>query len=97
MGWENHLEKNTIRKIAKTVKIEVKLTHKNNKTTSEKANFCLNTVLLIYFKVRAKNFTPENHSLFAPLIALILSVSAKSLLQFDFKRHENVWTDLKKT
>ena len=34
------------------------------KTTSEKANFCSNTLFSLYFKIRLKNFTPQNHSLF---------------------------------
>ena len=32
MDWENHLEKNSIPKIEKTVKIEVKLPHVNKKS-----------------------------------------------------------------
>ena len=31
MDWENHLEKNRIQKIEKTVKIKVKLPHVNKK------------------------------------------------------------------
>ena len=31
MDWENHLEKNPIQKIEKTVKIKVKLPHVNKK------------------------------------------------------------------
>ena len=34
------------------------------KTTSEKPNFCSNIVFSLYFKIRAKKFTPQNHSLF---------------------------------
>ena len=41
-----------------------KLPHVNKKTTSEKANFCSKTVFSIYFKIRAKNIKPQNHSLF---------------------------------
>ena len=44
----------------KTAKIKVKLPHVN-KITSEKANFCSNTVFSL---LRGKNFTPQNHSLF---------------------------------
>ena len=33
-------------------------------TTSEKADFCSNTVFSLYFKIGAKNFTPQNNSLF---------------------------------
>ena len=43
-GLGNHLEKNPIQKIKKTVKkIKVKLTHVK-KTTTLKANFCSNAV-----------------------------------------------------
>ena len=34
------------------------------KTTTEKPNFCSNTIFSLYFKIRAKKFTPQNHSLF---------------------------------
>ena len=54
MDWENPLEKNPIQKIEKTVKIRVKLPHVNKKTTTEKPNFCSNTVFSLYFKIRAK-------------------------------------------
>ena len=58
-------KKNPIQKIEKTVKIRVKLPHVNKKTTTEKPNFCSNTVFSLYFKIRAKEkFTPQNHSLF---------------------------------
>ena len=56
MDWENHLEKNPIQKIEKTVKIRVKLPRVNKKTTTEKPNFCPNTVCSLYFKIRAKKF-----------------------------------------
>ena len=56
MAWENHLEKNPIQKIEKTVKIKKKMPHVNKKTTSEKAKFCSNTVFSLYFKFRAKKF-----------------------------------------
>ena len=38
----------------KTVKIKVKLPHVNKKTTTEKPNFCSNTVFSLYFKIRAQ-------------------------------------------
>ena len=64
------------------------------KTTTQKPNFCSNTVFSLYFKIIAKIFTAKkNHSLFAPFL---VSAWQKSPLQFDFKNHENVWTDLKK-
>ena len=34
------------------------------KTTSDKDNFCSNTVSSLPFKIKAENFTPQNHSLF---------------------------------
>ena len=63
------------------------------KTTTEKPNFCSNTIFALYFKIRAKNSRRKTTRFFA-----LFTVSAwpKSLLQFDFKNHENVWTDLKK-
>ena len=72
----------------KTLKIKMKLPHVNKKLARKRIFVCS-----LYFKIWAKKITPQNHSLFAPL-----SVSSwpKSLLQFDFNNHENVWTDLKK-
>ena len=42
----------------------MKLPRVNKKTTSKKANFWSNTVFSLYFKIRAKKFTPQNHSLY---------------------------------
>ena len=67
MDWKNHLEKNPIQKNEKTVKNQSQIAACEQKTTSEKANFCSNTVFSLYFKFGAKKFTPQNHSLFAPL------------------------------
>ena len=67
-------------KIEKTVKIKVKLPNVNKKTTSEKANFCSNSVFSHYFKIRAKNFRPQNHSLFS--------------LHFLFRRDQNHFSNL---
>ena len=65
MEWENHLEKNPIQKIEKTAKIKVKLTHANQKTTSEKANFWkFKTFSHSTLNLEQKNFTPQKHSLF---------------------------------
>ena len=36
-------------------------------TTTEKPNFCSNTIFALYFKLRAKKFTPQNHSLFCSI------------------------------
>ena len=56
MGWENHLEKNRSKK-TKTKKVKKsEIAACEQKTTSEKANFCSNTVFSLYFKFRAKKF-----------------------------------------
>ena len=44
-------------------------------------------------KLERKSFTPQNHSLFRSTSCF---GRPKSLLQFDFTNHENVWTDLEK-
>ena len=54
MDWENHLEKNPIQKIEKNSKNQSEIAACEQKTTSEKANFCSNTVFSLYFKFRAK-------------------------------------------
>ena len=50
------------------------------KTTSEKANFCSNTVFSLYFKIRAKKFTPQNQLTFS--------------LHFLFRRDQNHYSNL---
>ena len=50
------------------------------------------TVFSLYFKIRAKkNPRRKITRFFAPFP---VSAWPKSLLQFDFKNNENVWTDL---
>ena len=44
----------------------------------------------VYFKIRAKKSYPAK-----PLAFSLHFLWPKSSLQFDFKNHENVWTDLK--
>ena len=56
MDWENHLEKKSIQKIEKIVKIKSEIAACAQKTTSEKANFCSNTIFSLHFKIRAKKF-----------------------------------------
>ena len=57
MDWENHLEKNKIQKIEiKNSKNQSEIAACEQKTSSEKANFCSNTVFSLYFKIRAKKF-----------------------------------------
>ena len=80
MNWENHLEKNPIQKIGKTVKIRVKLPHVNKKTTTEKPNFCSNTVFSLYFKIRANKIHAAKPLAFS--------------LHFLFRRDQNHYSDL---
>ena len=56
MDWENNLEKNTIQKIEKIVKNKSEIAACEQKTTSEKAKFCSNTIFSLYVKIRAKKF-----------------------------------------
>ena len=62
MDWENHLEKESDSKKRKKRKNQSEIAACEQKTTSEKANFCSNTVLPPFFKIRAKNLTPQNNS-----------------------------------
>ena len=94
MDWKNYLEKNPIQKIEKRCKNLSEIALCEQKTTGEKANFCSNTVFSLYFKFRAKNSRRKTTRFFTPLP---VSAWPKSLLKFDFKNHENVCTDLKKT
>ena len=55
MDWENHLERTPIQKIEKTEN-QSEIAAREQKTTSENANFCSNTVFSLYFKFRAKKF-----------------------------------------
>ena len=54
MDWENHLEKNPIQKNRKNSKNQYEIAACEQKTTSEKAHFCSNTVFSLYFKIRTK-------------------------------------------
>ena len=53
MNCENHLEKNPR---APQYSYAQLTASQLQKTTSEKANFCSNTVFSIYFKIRVKKF-----------------------------------------
>ena len=52
------------RKNRKNSKNQSEIAACEQKTTSEKANFRSSTVFSLYFKIRAKNITPQNYSLF---------------------------------
>ena len=55
MDWENHFE-NPIQKNRKQCKSQSEIAACEQKFTSEKANFCSNTIFSLYFKFRAKKF-----------------------------------------
>ena len=90
MAWENHLEK-CYPKNRKNSKNQSEIAACEQKTTSEKPIFCSNTIFSLNINFRAKNFTPQNHSLFRSTSCFGVT---KITNQFDFKNHENVWTDL---
>ena len=54
MDWKNHLEKNPIQKIEKNSKNQSEIAACEQKITTDKANFCSNTIFSLYFKIRAK-------------------------------------------
>ena len=71
----------------------MKLPHVNKKPLLRNRIF-VQTPFSHYFKIRAKkNSRRKTTRFFAPFP---VSAWPKSLLQFDFKYHENEWTDLKK-
>ena len=56
MDWGNYLEKKSDPKNRKNSKNQSEFAPSEQKTTSEKAKFCSNTVFSLYFKFRAKKF-----------------------------------------
>ena len=56
MDCENHLEKNPLQKNRKNSKNQSEIAACEQKITSEKANFCSNTVFSLYSNFRAKKF-----------------------------------------
>ena len=81
MDWETDLEKNPIQKIEKkNSKNQSKIASCEQKTTSEKANFCSNTVFSLYFEIRAKKFHAAKPLTFS--------------LHFLFRRDQNHYSNL---
>ena len=64
MDWGNHLEKNAIQKIEKTVKIRVKLPHVNKKPLARNRIFVQTPFSHSTLKLERKKITPQNQSLF---------------------------------
>ena len=79
MDWENHLEKKSDPRNRKNSKNQSEIAACEQKT-SEKANFCSNTVFSLYFKFRAKKF----HSAKALAFSLL----------FLFRRDQNQYSNL---
>ena len=88
-GLEKPFRKKSGPKNRKNSKNQSEIAACEQKTTTDKANFCSNTVFSLYFKISRRKTT----RFFVPFP---VSAWPKSLLQFDFKNHKNVWTDLKK-
>ena len=82
MDWENHLEKKSDQKNRKNSKNQTEIAAREQKTTCEKANFCSNTDISLYFKIRAKKI----HSLFSKPLAFSL--------HFLFRPDQNHYSNL---
>ena len=80
MDWKNHLEKKPDPKKLKNSKNQSEIATCEQKTTSEKANFCSNTLFSLYFKLRAKIFHAVKPLAFS--------------LHFLFRRDQNHYTNL---
>ena len=86
MDWENHSEKNPIQKIEKNSKNQNEIAACEQKTTTEKPNFCSNTVFSLYFKIRAKKI----HA------AKPLAFSLHFLFRRDQNHHSNLTSKIMK-
>ena len=80
MDWENHLEITLIQKNRKNSKSQSEIVACEQKTTSEKANFCSSTVFSLYHKIRAKKIHNEKPLAFS--------------LHFLFRRDQNHYSNL---
>ena len=79
MDWENHLEKNPIQNIDKTVKIKVKLPHVNKKQLARKQIFVQ---------------TPFSHSTLKLVKKFHAAKPLAFLLHFLFRRDQNHYSNL---
>ena len=80
MDWENHLEKKSDLKNRKNSENQSEIAACEQKTTTEKPNFCSDTVFSLYFKIITKNFQA----------AKLLAFS----LHFLFRRDQNHYSKL---
>ena len=79
-GLEKPFRKKSDPKNRKNSKNQSEIAACEQKTTSEKANFCSNTVFSLYFKFRAKKFHAANPLAFS--------------LHFLFRRDQNHYSNL---
>ena len=79
MDWENQLEKNPIQKIENS-KNQREIAACEQKTATEKPNFCSNTVFSLYFQIRAKKIHAAKPLAFS--------------LHFLFRRDQNHYSNL---
>ena len=80
MDWENHLEKKSNPKNRKNSKNQSEIAACEQKITTEKPNFCSNTILALYFKIRAKKIHAAKPLAFS--------------LHFLFRRDQNHYSNL---
>ena len=86
MDWENHSEKTSDPKNRKNSKNQSEIAACEQKTTTEKPNFCSNTVFSLYFKIRAKKI----HA------AKPLAFSLHFLFRRDQNHHSNLTSKIMK-
>ena len=79
-GLGKPFRKNPIQKVEKKKKNQSEIAACEQKITSEKANFCSNTVFSHYFKIRAKKFHTTKPLAFS--------------LHFLFRRDQNHYSNL---
>ena len=79
-GLVKPFRKNPIQKIEKNSKNHSEIAACEQKTSSEKENFCSNTVFSLYFKLRAKKFHAAKPLAFS--------------LHFLFRRDQNHYSNL---
>ena len=79
-GLEKSFRKNPIQKIEKNSKNQSEIAACEQKITTDKANFCSNTIFSLYFKIRAKKFHAAKPLAFS--------------LHFLFRRDQNHYSNL---
>ena len=91
MDWENHLEKKSDPKKRKNSENQREIAACEQKQLPRNRILVQTPFSHSTLKLEQKNSRPKTTPFFAPFP---VSAWPKSLLQFDFKNHENVWTDL---